>query len=121
MESILQTIKKLLGVSEEYTQFDTDIIMYINTTFMILRQMGVGPATGYSIMDEYALWTDFMSDEDPNFETVKSYIAMKVRLMFDPPTGSIHMECLKSMINELEWRLRVESETPTKIEDDSFI
>lgn len=120
MESILLTIKKLLGIPEEYTQFDVDIIMFINTTFMILRQMGVGPATGYSIADGFALWTDYMSDEDPNFETVKTYIGMKARLMFDPPTGSVHMECLKSMINELEWRLKEEAETPTKIDSDTL-
>ena len=117
MESILLTIKKLLGIPEEYTQYDADIILHINSAFMILRQLGVGPTEGFMILDEYAVWTDFIPDSDPRFESVKTYIGAKVRLMFDPPTGSVHMDCINKLINELEWRLNLEAETtPTNEE-----
>ena len=111
MESILTSIKKLLGIEEEYTHFDADIIMHINTTFMILKQLGVGPAEGFSISDATAVWSDFIADAQ-NFEAVKSYMAMKVRLIFDPPTSSAVAEALKQNIAECEWRLNAAAETP---------
>ena len=111
MESILLTVKKLLGIPEDYTQFDVDIILHINSVFMILRQLGVGPTEGFSIVDENAVWADFIPAGDPRYESVKSYMYAKVRLMFDPPTGSVHMECMKQLISELEWRLNIEAES----------
>lgn len=107
MDSILTSIKKMLGVTEEYEHFDADIIMHINSTFMILTQLGVGPSEGFSIKDKTALWSDFIP-ENSNLESVKSYIYMKVRLLFDPPTSSAVMESMKNQISELEWRLNVE-------------
>jgi hypothetical protein len=106
MESILTSIKKLLGIAEEYTQFDADIIMHINSTFAILTQIGVGPSTGFMIDDEKSKWDDFL-DDDPRVEMVKSYMGMKVRLLFDPPTSSAVMEALNRSISEFEWRLSV--------------
>lgn len=112
MESILTSIKKLLGITEEYEHFDADIIMHINSVFMILAQMGVGPSEGFSIKDKTATWDMFVS-QNTNLESVKSYVFMKVKLLFDPPQSSAVMESMNRMISEFEWRLNVESETPT--------
>lgn len=103
-ESILNSIKKLLGIAEEYEHFDADIIMHINSVFMILNQIGVGPDEGFSIKDKYAKWNDYIEDSS-KIEGVKSYMHLKVRLMFDPPTSSIVAESMNKMISELEWRL----------------
>lgn len=112
MDSILTSIKKMLGITEEYEHFDADLIMYINSAFMILTQMGVGPSEGFRIKDKTSVWDGFVSPED-NLESVKTYVYMKVKLMFDPPTSSAVMESMKNVISELEWRLNVEAETPT--------
>lgn len=109
-ESILTLVKKSSGIAEDYTIFDMDIIMHINSVFMILTQMGVGPSGGFRIEDKDDLWTDFIPADNKNFESVKSYVCLKVRLLFDPPTGSVTMTCLKEMISELEWRLNFEAE-----------
>lgn len=117
MESILTSIKKLLGIAEEYKQFDPDIIMHINSVFMILNQLGVGPENGFSISDSSAIWDDFIPSDSKNFEAVKSYIHLKVKLLFDPPLSSSVMEAMKQMISELEWRLNVEAESYRKEEN----
>ena len=106
MDSILTSVKKLLGLTEAYTAFDPDLIMHINSVLMILRQMGVGPAEGFAIRDAAATWSDFMAD-CPDIEAVRSYVALKVRLLFDPPQSSSMMEATKNLIGELEWRLYV--------------
>lgn len=107
MESILTSIKKLLGIAEEYEHFDNDIIMHINSVFMILTQLGVGPSKGFVITDSSASWDDFLPEGGERLQAVKTYMYMKVRLMFDPPTSSAVMESMNRMINELEWRLNV--------------
>lgn len=107
MESILTSIKKLLGITEEYEHFDADLIMHINSVFMILRQIGVGPAEGFHIEDKEAVWTDFLSDAS-GLEAAKSYMYLKVKLLFDPPISTPVTEAYNRMINELEWRLNVE-------------
>ena len=109
-ESILTSIKKLLGIPEDYEHYDADIIMHINSVFMILNQLGVGPSNGFSITDKTDVWSNFISDND-NLEAVKSYVYMKVRLLFDPPLSSAVMECMNRMISELEWRLNSEAES----------
>lgn len=109
-ESILTSIKKLLGIPEDYEHYDADIIMHINSVFMILNQLGVGPSNGFSITDKTAVWRNFISDNN-NLEAVKSYVYMKVRLLFDPPLSSAVMECMNRMIGELEWRLNSEAES----------
>ena len=115
MESILTSIKKMLGITEEYKQFDPDIIMHINSVFMILNQLGVGPSEGFRINDEYATWSEFISD-DSYLDLVKSYMVMKVKLLFDPPQSSIVMEATNRMISEAEWRLNVAVESSGKEE-----
>ena len=109
-DSILTSVKKLLGITEECTDFDADLIMHINSVFMILTQIGVGPSEGFSIKDEEDYWEDFVSDTT-KFESVKSYVYMKVRLMFDPPSSSAVMESMNRMISELEWRLNIAAES----------
>ncbi len=106
MESILTSIKKLLGIAEEYEDFDADIIMHINSVFSILTQLGVGPSNGFSIEDKEAKWHDFIG-EDNNIKMVKSYIHLKVKLLFDPPLSTAVKEAMNQTIKELEWRLNV--------------
>lgn len=106
MESILDSIKKLLGISDEYTQFDNDIIMHINTVFMNLTQLGVGPAAGFFIEDSSAVWSDFVDlENDIQLNSVKTYVYLKVKLLFDPPLSSSVVQSMNNMISELEWRL----------------
>lgn len=104
--SILYSIKKLLGIMPDYKQFDTDIIMHINSVFMVLNQLGVGPDKGFRITDSTSKWTDYISDTD-NLDAVKSYIHLKVKIIFDPPLSGTVMEAHKQMIAELEWRLNI--------------
>ena len=106
MESILTSIKKMLGITEEYENFDVDLIMHINSVFMILNQIGVGPSRCFSIKDENEVWTDFIPD-DSQLELVKSYMHLKVKLLFDPPLGSAVIEVMNRQIQEFEWRLNV--------------
>jgi hypothetical protein len=110
MESILTSIKKLLGITAEYEHFDPDIIMHINSVFMILNQLGVGPKECFSIEDDTSVWTDFIRDET-NIEAVKTYVYLKVKMIFDPPTGGAVVEAYNRTIDELEWRLNFIGET----------
>ena len=110
MDSILTSVKKMLGITEEYEHFDPDLIMHINSVFMILNQLGVGPTEGFTIQDETSVWTDFISDDDPRFAGVKSYVPLKVKLLFDPPDRSSVMNATNEMIKELEWRLNLAHE-----------
>lgn len=107
MESILTSIKKLLGITEEYTHFDADLIMHINSVFTILTQLGVGPKEGFRIEDEIATWNDFLQTESVLLDSVKSYMHLKVKLLFDPPLSGTVMEAYNRMISEFEWRLNV--------------
>ena len=106
MDSILTSIKKLLGIEEEYTQFDSDIIMHINTVFLNLTQLGVGPAEGFLIEDDSATWDDFIGDSN-QLQAVETYVYLKVKLLFDPPLSSSVTESINRIISELEWRLNV--------------
>lgn len=111
MESILTSIKKLLGIAEEYEHFDADIIMHINSVFMTLTQLGVGPSGGFYIEDEQAVWTDYIPDMT-KLQAVKTYIYLKVRLLFDPSSlGSATLAAYERQIQELEWRLNMAVET----------
>lgn len=104
MESILNSIKKLLGLTVDQTHFDADIIMHINSVFSVLTQLGVGPAEGFSIDDDLDEWTDFITD-DAKIQLVKSYMYQKVSLLFDPPASSAVLSAKERMISEFEWRL----------------
>lgn len=105
-KSILLSVKKLLGIPVEHTQFDPDLIMDINATFNILTQLGVGPEEGFSITDDTAVWTDFIDDQRLNM--VRTYVGLKVRMMFDPPTSGVVLESVKGLVSEMEWRLNVQ-------------
>lgn len=109
-QSILNSIKKLLGIAPDYTHFDTDIIIHINTVFMTLNQLGVGPSEGFRIEDNTAVWEDYI-EEDDNLDAVKTYIYLKVKLVFDPPLNASVQETMKQSITEFEWRLNVQAES----------
>lgn len=106
-ESILTSIKKLLGIDENYTHFDADIVMHINSVLSILTQMGVGPKNGFSIAGKDETWGEFLPMEQSVFPMVRSYVYLKVRLLFDPPVSSAAMEAMNRQISEFEWRLYV--------------
>lgn len=108
-DGILDTTKKILGISPEYDAFDIDIIMHINTVFSTLHQLGVGPVTPFIITDNTDVWSSF-TGTNTAIESVKSYVWAKVRLSFDPPTTSFGIEALERLCKELEWRLNVQSE-----------
>lgn len=112
-ESILTSIKKMLGIEEEYTQFDPDIIMHINSVFMTLFQLGIGPK-GFNITDDEATWSDYVSNIN-ELQAIKPYIYAKVRLAFDPPSSGTLVELMKQQIVEMEWRLNVMVD-PTEME-----
>lgn len=110
MESILTSIKKMLGIAEEYTQFDADIIMHINSVFTTLTQLGVGPSEGFYIEDKTEIWEDFIPDYN-KLQAIKTYIYLKVRLVFDPASlGSATLAAYERQAQELEWRLNVIAE-----------
>lgn len=112
MESILTSVKKLLGITKECEDFDNDIIMHINSVFMVLTQLGVGPSEGFIIEDDSSTWDEFIPDA-MKLQAIKSYIFMKVKLLFDPPTSSAVTEAYNRSISEFEWRLQVAAESNT--------
>lgn len=109
MDSILNTIKKLLGIQPEDISFDTDVIIHINSVFSRLHELGVGPEECFRITDETSTW-DWFLDDSLNFEDVKTYIYLKVRILFDPPTSSAYLTTLKEEIDKYEWTLTVKAE-----------
>ena len=106
MDSILTSVKKMLGIPEVYEQFDADLIMHINSVFFILYELGVGPTTPFTIEDKTQTWDEFI-DNSKSIELVKSYMYLKVRVLFDPPTIGSVMESANKQIAEFEWRLNV--------------
>jgi hypothetical protein len=107
-ESILDKTKKMLGFESDYTDFDTDIIVHINAVFSTLHQLGIGPADGYMIESKANAWEEFTSGL-PYSNAVKSYMYLRVRLLFDPPGTSFAIDAIKDQIKETEWRLSVAS------------
>lgn len=115
MDSILNSIKKLLGVEVDYNQFDTDIVMHINSVFMELTQLGVGPSEGFSIGgDGSEEWNEFV--DDGKYEAVRSYMYLKVKLLFDPPLSSAVIDAMRRQIDNLEWRINMAAELSTDVE-----
>lgn len=106
IDSILNTVKKALGLAPDYKVFDVDLILHINSTFGTLNQLGVGPLEGFSIEDETVVWGDYTLN-DKNLNSVKSYIFVKVRLLFDPPATSFTLDALNKQAEEFAWRLNV--------------
>lgn len=105
-DSILTSTKKNLGLDETYTAFDSDIIMHINSVFAILNQLGIGPVDGFMIEDATPVWSDFLAD-NLKLNSVKTYVYLRVKLLFDPPNTGFYTQALQEQIRELEWRLNV--------------
>ena len=102
--SILTAIKKTLGIEPSYTAFDEDVLMHVNSVFSTLTQLGIGPTNGFEITDDSATW-DQLLGTDLRLNAVKSYVYLRVRLLFDPPTTSYLIESMNTQRQELEWRL----------------
>ena len=102
--SILKSVKKVLGIDATYTAFDEDILMHINSVFSTLHQLGIGPDGGFHIEDDTALWTDLIGT-NARQNSIKTYVSLKVRLIFDPPQTSYLVDALNHQIQELEWRI----------------
>ena len=109
-DSILGSIKKLLGLAEDYTEFDRDIIIHINSVFSVLQQLGVGPEDGFSIENYSSTWSDF-TNNNSEIKNVVTYMYLNVRLLFDPPTNSTILKSYQDTIKEYEWRLNVAADT----------
>lgn len=107
--SILNTIKKLIGIDTDYNVFDMDIIVSINSSFMILNQLGIGPDKPFSIKGSDETWKDFFGDEEV-FELAKSYIYLRTKLLFDPPSSGVLHEAVERQISEFEWRMHVQAD-----------
>ena len=110
MDSILTSVKKLIGIDKEDTAFDPDVIMHINSSFLVLSQLGVGPDEGFYINDDTAVWTDFISDNMLLLNYVKTCVYLKAKLVFDPPSSSIAVQSMQEMVKEHEWRIVHENE-----------
>lgn len=112
MQGILATIKKMLGLPEDYEAFDQDVLVLINSTFLTLKQLGVGPSNGFSITGYDETWQDFIDDRSL-LEAVKNYMYLKVRIIFDPPSSSYVLDAYKNQISEFEWRMNVDADGQT--------
>ena len=115
MESILTSIKKLLGIKEEYEEFDTDIMIYINSVFPVLAQLGIGPKEGFMIFDSEATWVDYLGEDNKIVGTVKTFIYLKTKMLFDPPLSSAVLESYNNILRELEWRLTIMADELVKL------
>lgn len=111
MESILTSVKEHLGPGAQHTAFDPQIIEHINSVFFDLEQLGVGPSGGFRIEDDTSTWADYMSPEETKFEAVKSYMYLRVRLLFDPPLNASVLASMTEQATKWEWRLNVAAET----------
>lgn len=105
-DSILNSVKKILGIAADYDAFDMDVIVHINSAFATLNQLGLGPDEGFMIEDSSTQWRDFTLDEK-RINNVKTYVYLKVRVIFDPPTTGFTLTALNEQIQELEWRLSI--------------
>ena len=109
-DSILESIKKVLNVGPDDTDFDTDILMHINSVLAVLQQLGIGPKTGFYVDGFEQTWDDYLGEDSLHINMVKSYMAAKVRILFDPPVSSAVMESLNRICSEFEWRANVAAE-----------
>ena len=117
MSSILTSVKKILGIAEDYTAFDVDILMHINTVFATLNQLGIGPDDGFAIEDKTPTWDAFLGT-DLRRNNVKTYVYLRVRMLFDPPTTSYLIQAQKEQLEELEWRINAYRESTEWVDPD---
>lgn len=108
MDSILESVKKDLGIAADYTHFDEELIMNINSVLSVVRQLGVGPQDGFRITGADEVWDELIDPEDDRLDYVKTYISKRVKLLFDPPLNSSVLESNKAVISEIEWRMNVD-------------
>ena len=109
-DSIVATIKKMLGLTDDYTPFDMDVIVHINAAFMVLCQMGVGPKEGFQVTDYDQTWGEFLTNQ-VMLGGVKTYVYLYVKMLFDPPTNSFLMDAYKSQAEQILGRLNVQAES----------
>lgn len=109
-DSILNSVKKQLGLEPSYDSFDLDIIMNINSAIATLSQLGVGPEYGYIVTGQQDTYMDYLGDSEPMFQWVKMYLYLKTRLGFDPPSNSFVLQSMKDQVSELEWRMKIRNE-----------
>jgi hypothetical protein len=116
-DSILTSTKKILGIDENYTVFDPDILLHINSVFSTLNQLGIGLVTGFQVEDADAVWSDFLGT-DIRLNSIKTYVYLRVRMLFDPPATSFHIAAIQEQIRELEWRINVLREEGSWVDPD---
>lgn len=116
-DSILTSVKKILGIDDDYTAFDLDIITHINSVFSTLHSLGVGPELGFAIEDKTAVWSDFLGG-DLRLNSVKTYMSLRVRLLFDPPATSFHIQAMNEQVREFEWRINSQRESVSWVSPD---
>ena len=104
MESILGSIKQMLGISQDETNFDSELMLHINGALMIINQLGVGPSTGFIVFGKTQTWSEFLADRK-DLELVKTAVYLRVRLMFDPPQNSFLVSSIQKQIEEFDWRI----------------
>ena len=119
-DSILRSTKKILGIDADYTAFDLDIMTHINSVFFYLSQIGIGPANGFMIEDDDDTWDAFFGT-DTNLNAVKTYVYLRVRLLFDPPTTSYMITSMQAQIQELEWRLNTYREATAWVDPNPVV
>lgn len=112
---VFEDTKKTLGLDASYDVFDTEILLHINSVFSTLTQLGLGPEVGFTVEPDTE-WSEFLS-EDASFNAVKTYVYLRVRLLFDPPATSFHLDAIQEQIKELEWRLNVVREVRDYVPD----
>jgi hypothetical protein len=102
--SILDDVKKILGLSSDYTAFDVDVILHINSVLATVTQLGIGPTAGMTVLDATTQWSELLG-ADNQLNSAKTYVALRVRLLFDPPTSSYAIKAMEDQIREFEWRI----------------
>jgi len=109
-QSILKSTKKILGIGDDDTSFDLDIITHINSAFSVIHDLGVGPEEGFVIEDDAAVWDDFLADDPVKMGKIKTSVWLRTRLLFDPPTSGFLLDSTKEQLREQEWRLVTDRE-----------
>jgi hypothetical protein len=111
-KSILISVKKLVGLGKDDHSYDEDILTHINSDFTNLNRLGAGPVDGFTIEDEVTVWTDYLPDNKKLLSSIKSYMYLKVRLLFDPPSSSYVLDSMKRQIDEFEFEINSEADKP---------